>query len=42
LESVYSKLDANERTKLEGYNPPLRLPGNGNIKLENGLREEKR
>jgi hypothetical protein len=42
IENVYSKLDANGITKLEGHNSHLRLPGSRNIILENGLREEKR
>jgi hypothetical protein len=42
LESVYSKLDATGGTKLEGHNPLLRVPGNKNITLENGLRGETR
>jgi hypothetical protein len=32
LESIYSRLDANGRIKLEGHNPHLQLPGN-NVKL---------
>jgi hypothetical protein len=34
--------DANESTKLEEQNLHLRLLGNRNIKLGNGLREEER
>jgi hypothetical protein len=41
FKNIYSKLEANGRTKLKGHNPHFRLEGNRN-ELEKRLREEKR
>jgi hypothetical protein len=41
MESIYLKLYANGRTKLEGHKSHLKLQRNINVKAENGPRGEK-